>query len=229
MQHFHSLYASNFYGSKRDYVRKINEKAKKVDIDKVTIGCIDDSGTFDYDLVSFLIAVAMERYIGGGKTEAALIVREFIPIYDFVDVNGDKLADNSWNINVKEQLYSYQDWSKQFNPISQSILGIQDNKYVKRVMAITGVEYDPKESLVDELQFWVRGTKLIDRHILNRNEGYYKFKLPFIVGLTPNEQIDRIDIKVTLKRDPDIHNQYTNTKLRLTGYVIEPIGVSIIG
>ena len=216
MQRFHSIWAGSFYGDGRDRIRKLNEEAQKIDLNNVMLVCMEESGSFDHDLVTFMLAVVGDRTFIKPNPHA-FTIRELIPAYDFVDIDGSS-ADNSWNIKLKEQHYYY--YKGVYSPISQSILGINPNLHSKCI-AITGVEYNPEKCVIDEVQFWVKGVKLIDRHLLNRCSNYYKFKTPFILGLTSSENEANLDIKVTVSKD----KRDMETKMRLTGYVAEPLGI----
>jgi len=172
------LYSENAMGI-------LHKKAQTIDLDKVGViscGLIDfylndELRKHNEQMIKYGVAQAMLQNLGGGMTEAALAVREIIPSLDLLDGEGNPLKDNNWVQPHPFKRYGQPDGNYYGMDYYSVYTTSKQSKNDQKVMIITGLEFLNGYNGVaaEEVQFWRKGVKLIDRiPIPKQNNTMYK-------------------------------------------------------
>lgn len=163
----------------------------------------------DIDSIKMVVAGLMNKL---NLPYTAIYTRPLMPKFDFIGYEDKLCSDNSWFVQ----------FNRNYDTFGQSIYKTdpKQSKMEYKCMVITGIEYNPEVTPVDEITLWRTGTKLIDRYVFS-HIGYDTdiiFKTPIIIGLGKFDE--HFDVKATLIEHADIMKR---SVLKLKGFVAEPL------
>lgn len=171
------------------HMMQLHQMKQKIDINRVGLlatGLIDLFINKDLQtLVNTMIAYGLAQYrLTKDYIEATLCVREISPYLDLLDGKGERIEHNQWfqkitNFSEYDDLITR---SRLPNDM-YSIPVYQTNKDTSndhKVYIIYGLEFlnDYRNRDVEFVEFWRKGTKLICRYNIDRNQKspLYKYK-----------------------------------------------------
>lgn len=161
----------------------LNLHRKKMSVDLGRAGLIATSlidqfvseglGKLSSSMMQFGLAQAMLSELS--NIEAALCIREISPYIDLLDGKGNRISHNQWFQDVPN-FYDYDPLSRQ--RLSDEMFAIpvyntnRDVNNDRKVYLIYGLEFlnDFRRRDVEFVEFWRRGTKLIMRFNIDRNQ-----------------------------------------------------------
>lgn len=163
----------------------LQARAEKINLEKIGVisgGLIDfyiNDKLKDYNerVIKLGCAQALLHGIAGGQTEAALVAREIMPSLDLLDGKGDPLKDNNWVQPHPMRRYGQPDGNYHGMDFYSVYTTSRASKNDQKVIIITGLEFLNGYNGVaaEEVQFWRKGVKLIDRIPITKiNSPIYK-------------------------------------------------------
>ena len=196
-------------------LENIHSKALKIDLGKLGHLSGPKNQSVDPKYIKLITAGIMNKL--NISTEGAITVRPIMPKYDFMLYDDSFPNDNTWNVIISPN--NYQEGS----PIDQYVYRTDEKKtrMEYKCMILLGIEYSPRFTNIDEVNVWRTGTRLIDRFVLEHNhdeDTFLEFATPIIFGQSRN--MNHLGIAATLVKD-----KIVNERLKIHGYVAEPLGI----
>jgi hypothetical protein len=227
-----------------------------------------DKTYVDYieETIRLAVAQAMLQGVGGGMTEAALIVRDIYPMEDLLDAlhNGpaEPFDHNQWIQNYWSGLATTHLVSKEKMMGSFNIYATDKNvRNDQKVIVIYGLEYvNPlRKPMAEEIQFWRGAVQLYTRYpldfkvtsmpphiknvfvydddkgdidskgILLPHKAYYHNPVTIFDSPIIYKKDDIMSVRTLVPMRKFEGNYFRKDEIKLLGFVVEPIGLTVIG